>query len=269
MSKTKAMTCSLIITTYNWPAALELVLKSALRQSETPDEIIIADDGSTDETRELVERYSAQSPIPVLHSWQEDRGFQLAASRNRAIALSKCAYIVMIDGDMILHRHFIKDHRASAQHNQFIQGSRVLLTQEISKHLLSTKHIRINFFAKGLINRMNAIHNGTISLIFSKQTSTFKGIRGCNMSFFRADCIHANGFNEDFTGWGREDSEFVARLYNNKILRHSLKFRAIAYHIWHKESSRAHLSSNDQLLDFAIEHKIKRCTNGIDKYLND
>ena len=121
------MTCSLIITTYNWKEALELVLLSALNQSELPDEIIIADDGSNEDTKKLVDIFIQNSKIPIIYSWQEDDGFQAAKSRNKAISKAKGNYIIIIDGDIILHKDFVKEHKKNGKQNYFIQGGRVLL----------------------------------------------------------------------------------------------------------------------------------------------
>jgi len=269
MKQTKPLSCSLIITTYNWPEALELVARSALRQSLVPDEIIIADDGSDTDTKKVVQGLSGNASAPIIHSWQEDKGFRAASSRNKAIALATSQYIVLIDGDMILHRDFIQDHMRSAEKNHFIQGSRVLLNEHTSIKTLTTKKITIGFFDKGLKNRINAVHNKALSTFFSSTRNTFKGIKTCNMSFFREDCVRINGFNEDFIGWGREDSEFAARLFNSEVHRISLKFSAIAYHLWHRENPRDFLSANDKLLDRTITGRLKRCKNGIDKYLTD
>jgi len=268
MKQTKPLSCSLIITTYNRPDALELVIRSALQQSRAPDEIIIADDGSDTDTKSVVEELSGNASSPIIYSWQEDKGFRAASSRNKAIALAKSQYIVLIDGDMILHRNFIQDHMQSAEKNHFIQGSRVLLKEHKSRQTLARKKVTIGFFDKGLKNRINTVRNRALSTIFSSTSNTFKGIKTCNMSFFRDDCVRVNGFNEDFIGWGREDSEYVARLYNNDIHRISLKFSAIAFHLWHRENPRDFLSANDKLLDRTITGGLKSCKNGIDKYLN-
>jgi len=116
---------SLIVTTYNRP-----VLKSAAMQSTLPHEIVVADDGSGEETANIIEEASKKSTVPILHAWQEDRGFRAAMSRNRAIAMSSGEYIVMIDGDMVLHPLFVKDHIEAAEPGTFVQGSRVLLSEE-------------------------------------------------------------------------------------------------------------------------------------------
>ena len=83
------MNCSLIITTYNWPEALELVLTTAVKQSVQPNEIIIADDGSAKDTKLLVNTFSKKTSVPIVHSWQEDDGFRLSKSRNLAISKAK------------------------------------------------------------------------------------------------------------------------------------------------------------------------------------
>jgi glycosyltransferase involved in cell wall biosynthesis len=263
------MTCALIITTYNWKEALELVLLSALNQSELPEEIIIADDGSRNDTKELIENFAKNSSVPIIHSWQEDEGFRAASSRNKAIAKAKSNYIVLIDGDMILHKDFIKEHKLHAKEKQFIQGSRVLIQKEKSKTLIQDKKYSISPFDSGIKNRKNTIHNKTLSSIFSKNKNSLAGIKTCNMSFFKADCFDINGFNEDFIGWGREDSEFVVRLLNNGIKRKNIKFNCIAYHIWHNENPRANLTKNDALLKKSIDENLKYCQNGIKKYLGE
>lgn len=103
---------SLIITTYNNPAFLELILKSILSQRLMPLEVIIADDGSTYETRVLIDSYRKFFLVPLIHSWIPDEGFRVAKSRNKAIARAKGNYIVVIDGDIVVNKYFISDHNA-------------------------------------------------------------------------------------------------------------------------------------------------------------
>lgn len=260
------MTCSLIITTYNWKEALELVLISALNQSELADEIIIADDGSCEDTKQLIENFSQNSAISITHSWQEDDGFRVAQSRNKAIKKASSDYIILIDGDIILHKDFIKEHKQNAKENYFIQGSRVLMNEQKSQDILNNKQTNFSFFDDGLENRKNAIHCKILSSVFSNKKDNLKGIKTCNMSFFREDYLKVNGFNEDFVGWGREDSEFVVRLLNSGIHRQNIKFNCIAYHIWHSENTRESLKVNDEILKNSIKNRLKWCANGINKY---
>jgi len=257
------MTVSLIVTTYNWSAALELVLKSALRQTILPCEIIIADDGSTSETSNIVQSMKKKSLIPIYHFWQEDRGFRAASVRNGAIRKSSGEYLVLIDGDMILHPSFIEDHIACAMKNTFVQGTRVLLGEIKTEEILRTKEYHFSFFTRGLMNRKNTIHSSFLCRLFSSKSTTIKGIKTCNFALYKDDAYKINGFNEKFIGWGREDSEFAVRLINYGIVRQDVKFHAIAYHLYHRENTRESLSTNDKLLKEAVDLKISWCQEGL------
>src|SRR3954471_9553529 len=114
------MQVSLIVTTYNWPSALALTLQSVAAQTLLPTEVLVADDGSGLETHELVQQWGAKLPCTLKHVWHEDRGFRLSRSRNRAIAATTGDYIVLIDGDMFLHRRFIEDHVSCARPDCFV-----------------------------------------------------------------------------------------------------------------------------------------------------
>ena len=267
MKPTESIACSLVITTYNSPEVLELVLRSAVAQSEPPCEIIVADDGSESDTAKLVDAYRVASMLPVVHIWQEDLGFRAATSRNRAIAAATGNYVVIVDGDMLLHGDFIKDHKRMALKGSFIQGSRVLLSQEYTPIRIATKNISVSLFEKGFENRKNALRFPLLSRLLAFKIRSVAGIRSCNMSFFRNDCIRVNGFNEDFVGWGREDSEFAVRLVNSGILRRNVRFSALACHLGHRENPRQSLADNDRILEQAIVGKLTTCRNGIDKYL--
>ncbi len=261
------MKVALIVTTYNWPKALNCVLSSVLTQTRLPDEVIVADDGSTEETRTLIEQYQTTFPVPLKHSWHKDNGFQLATSRNKAIAMSECDYIIMVDGDMLLSKTFIETHIHNAKENFFVQGGRVLVShQTTEKVMLDPKPLHC--FSQGIKNRHNAISQSWLSQKFSKEKNNDRSTRGCNMAFWKKDVIECNGFNEDFVGWGREDSEFVHRMLNNGHQRLYLKFAAVAYHLFHPENERKMLEKNDEILAQTIKQKLTFCQNGIDKYLD-
>lgn len=116
------MTVSLLVSTYNWPRALYLCLDSVMQQTVLPDEILIADDGSGMATRDVVRHFERISPVPMRHIWHEDRGFRVATIRNKAIAASTCDYIIQIDGDLILERHFVQDHILFAKPGCYVSG---------------------------------------------------------------------------------------------------------------------------------------------------
>jgi glycosyltransferase involved in cell wall biosynthesis len=261
------MSISLIITTYNRPEALLLVLKSIECQIHPPSEVIIADDGSDERTKNLIFGFNSQSNLEIIHSFHEDLDFRAAESRNKAISISKSDYIILVDGDTILHPEFIVDHLKNAKFGFFIQGSRALLTEKKTKDVIKRQQLFFDFFSRGLNNRLNSIHSNLLSKFFSVKDNHLKGIKTCNMSFFRKDCISVNGFNNEFKGWGREDSEFVVRLLNKGVNRKTLKFSAIQYHLWHNEANRSSLLVNDNLLQKAIVEELDWCKDGINKFL--
>lgn len=268
--RNQALSVSLIITTYNRPDALGLVLESALRQTVLPQEIIVADDGSGEETAALIQRFQQHSPIPIKHSWQEDDGFRAAQSRNRALAQAQSEYIVLIDGDMVLHRQFIADHKQSAQRGVWVQGSRVLLKPEYTAELLRSplpQPFHLPCYHHSIAKKHAALRCPRLRKLVGKRLSrSTKAVKSCNMGFFLADAQAINGFNNDFVGWGREDSEFVARLYHLGLKRRNLKFGGIAYHLWHHEAERDALPHNDALLKRTLDEQLIRCANGMDAF---
>lgn len=260
---------SLIVTTYNWKEALELVLTSVSVQSQMPDEVIVADDGSREDTAELVRRMAVSFPAPLLHVWQEDRGSRAAEIRNKAIAKASGEYILLVDGDVILHGDFVLHHKSMAQANAFRQGSRVILSPAKTADVLAKKQLTFSPFEWGLKNRKNAVVSSALSKFFSRKSNGLRGIRTCNFAFWRTDGIAVNGFNADFIGYAREDSEFAARLMNSGVMRENLRFGAAVYHLFHPIQSKETIGVRDALLRDAVENRLVRCRNGIDKYLGN
>ncbi len=260
-------TISLIIATYNNPDYLELVLISVLRQRILPEEVIIADDGSKEETGALIQQYSHKFPVPLIHVWHEDNGYRLAAIKNKSAAKASKEYIIFIDGDLALHPYFIYDYKKNLRENAILVASRAFLTEAFSLFLVENKQHPVTFFWKNFEqNRFSAIRVPWLHY-FIKGSRTYKGARGGLMGIFRKDYIKVNGFDEAFTGWGREDSDLFVRIINSGIKRDNIKFAAITYHLWHKILSRDNLNTNDALLEKAIKENKKRCENGINKYL--
>lgn len=269
MPKYWGMTSSLIISTYNWPSALRLVLESVLQQVVRPDEILIADDGSKEETKNLIAEFQKKSPIPIRHIWHEDEGFRLSEIRNKSIKAANGEYIIQIDGDTILHPYFVKNHLEMAEQNVFLSGSRVLLDEETSNIAQKNHKILFSAFSRGIKNRFNAsylkfLNNFRTAQNQPVETLIFK-VRGCNMSFWKKDLLEVNGYNEDIKGWGLEDSEIALRLLKKGLSLKRIKNAAIQYHLHHKEASKNQLEFNDQLLEQAKNSKEYRTKNGIYK----
>ena len=198
------MTVSLIISTYNWPRALYLCLDSVMQQTVMPSEILIAD-GSGMSTRDVVKHFENISPVPVRHIWHEDNGFRLAAIRNKAIAASKGKYIIQIDGDLILQRNFIQDHMLFAREGCFVTGSRGIITELLTRKVLSGEITSLSPLMKGIRSSNNVVRIPIMSILYHTFGPT-RAPRGCNMAFWRNDLIRVNGYDEDFKGWGFEDA---------------------------------------------------------------
>ena len=264
------MQSSLIIATYNWPQALELCLMSVIEQSLMPTEVIIADDGSGPDTKLVVEEYKKKLPVPLIHLWHEDEGFKLAQIRNKAAALAK-DYIIQVDGDLILHKDFISNHLTAAETGKYICGSRVILNENITSQLIksATGKKYFTFFNKNISNRFNSLYLKNLSNFISslKNQNNINNIRGCNMSYWRKDFIAVNGYNEEFVGWGREDSDLVFRFAKYGLKRRFFKLQGIVYHLFHKENDRSNLDKNDITLANAIKDTAFTCKKGVAQYL--
>mgnify|MGYP002725745282 CR=1 FL=1 len=261
------MKVTVVVPTYNRPDALVKVIEGLLHQTRLPDEIIIADDGSKDETKRKILKYLAHKSVRIKHVWQEDKGFRAARIRNKAIIRSTGDYIVLLDGDCIPEKHFIEDHTDLAREGCFFQGKRVLVNEQAADAFdyrdCNTMSRRITLSAKGdLANRHHILR---VPMWPSRTTKKLSGAKSCNMGFFKTDLVAVNGFNHAFEGWGREDSELVVRLFKYGLLRRENRFRAICYHLWHPENDRAGLTNNDRLLKEVIQVPSYQCNNGLNE----
>ncbi|MNE17355.1 Chondroitin synthase [compost metagenome] len=263
--------CTLIISTYNWKEALRLTLSSVLSQTVLPNEVIIADDGSAMDTRSLINDLIKDFPIPLIHIWHEDIGFRLASIRNKSIARASNKYIIQIDGDVILHENFIEDHLMAARPGYLLQGSRVMLGKSISQRLLTGEKKHINPFDANISRRENGFRIKLLSnflLNRYKNRYPFYYARGANMSFWKQDIINVNGYNENFEGWGHEDSDLTLRLMNNGVKKSIIKFAAIVYHIFHPENrNNLQESKNRVILEKTLNSKTVWAPIGINQYL--
>lgn len=254
--------CSLIISTYNWPQALNLCLLSVLNQEHLPDEVIIADDGSGQETEQLIDQFKTSFPVPLLHVWHEDKGFRKTIILNKAIHRSSFDYIIQVDGDVILDKHFIGDHLASAEPATFIRGTRAMLTEEKTNSLLSSGNSKLSPFSNGVKHRNNALRLFALRALGSKKKWSSNSVRGSNLSFWKADFIKVNGYNNDMCGWGHEDEELAARFINAGIIKKIVKLCAVQYHLYHKVVSKKDEPWQRELVDKIKQEKVQFCSNG-------
>lgn len=266
------MTTALIITTYNSPDYLRLVLESVARQSMLPDEIIVADDGSRDDTRAVVESFRPLWGDRLRHVWQPDEGFQVSRIRNKAMAAATSDYIIMIDGDMLLHRDFVRDHVRYARPGTFVAGMRSKLTPEVSSALVEG---RVKTPLRWLTTPMEALRVYSLRapwltpLLRNHHQGSVRQLISCNLAVWRKDAIAVNGFDESFTTWGEEDREFAARLFNKGLRRRNMIFAGIQYHLYHPtRRNEDTIESNGDKLRETIRTRKVRATQGIDRWLS-
>lgn len=265
------MKVSLIVTTYNWPEALKLVLKSALMQDYQNYEIIIADDGSDEKTKRCIEEFTNLSNIVIKHAWHEDLGFRAAQIRNKAVSISDGEYLIFIDGDCILPPSFITDHVHLSQPGFFVPGSRLKFSEDYTCQLIINdvphhfeRNEIIKLWLKRKIKRVHPIFRMPANSSFRFQRKNkWQGAVTCNLSLWRKDFFDINGFNNDFIGWGLEDSDLVIRLINNNIYRKDGKFYSYVMHLHHKEASRLNESENYAKFKLSLEKGTTFCTFGV------
>ncbi|HSO20238.1 MAG TPA: galactosyltransferase-related protein, partial [Desulfosarcina sp.] len=203
----------------------------------------------------------------LIHVWHADQGFRAAKIRNDAIRRAAGDYVILLDGDCIPNRHFVRDHLALARRGRFFQGKRVLVEESIvgrfdCSHVNSKGALFAYFIGGGLGNPHHVLRCPWLPAFSAPGIS---GTRSCNMGLFKEDLLAVNGFNEDFVGWGREDSELAVRLTNLGLQRRTHPFMAICYHLWHAENDRTFLQANDVKLKNTMDSGVVYCRNGIHK----
>lgn len=261
------MKVSLIISTYNRPDALRLVILSAFNQTSLPDEIIIGDDGSKENTATLIKEMQVLSSVPLVHLWQEDKGFRLAMMRNKCVAVATGDYIIEIDGDVIMDSHFVEDHIKFATPGHYLKGGRTNLGPELTERLCAGGVLKpLTLFTSGYQNkRENSIR---LPFIASWLAPWYRKNRetalGCNMSFYRSDFIAVNGYDEFYEGWGGEDWDLGRRFQSYGLKKLHLKFAGVLFHLWHEDKFMYNKEKNFKRM---YEDKPFRISDGIDKYL--
>ena len=244
---------SILLATYNWPQALKLCLESLAIQTDHNFEIIIADDGSTESTKQVIEQFKASASIPIEHLWQEDQGFRKTIILNRAIAAAHGDYLVFLDGDCIVQPDFIARHRALAQKGYLVTGSRVLLNEKLTQELITWPQWDfVRFSANLLGKRIGGGINKYWPLKIKLSNGAWRDykkfvwrrIKGCNMACWKSDAEAIHGFDETMTGWGHEDADFVFRLQRHHIIRKSGSWATEVFHLFHKINDQSNAAEN-------------------------
>jgi glycosyltransferase involved in cell wall biosynthesis len=274
----QAQTISVVITTYNRPDALAAVVRACFMQDDRNFEIIIADDGSAANTRACVEQLALGAPVALSHVWQPDAGFRAAMARNRGILAARGEYIVFLDGDCIPQRDFIACHRALSQPGCLVSGSRILMSERLTRRVLEENidvgglppATRLGWRLHGDLNKtlqplgLRWPDLGRISEKFN-----WRRIKSCNLGVWRSDLERVNGFDESFIGWGYEDSDLVLRLFHAGVRRKDGAFATEVFHLWHREAQRDQESSNRQVVLERAESRLTQAVKGLREHTGE
>jgi len=235
------MHVSVVLSTYNSPECLEKVLCGYAQQSFRDFEIVIADDGSTDDTKQLIDRVRDETGLSITHVWQRDDGFRKCRILNKAVLKARHEYLLFSDGDCIPRRDFVEVHAREARPGHYLSGSYFKLPMETSRAITLDDIRDGRCFDVGWL-RQNGLGNfrKTIKIsagpglarFLNRITTTRCNFKGSNGSAWKEDIVAVNGFDERMP-WGGEDREFGVRLINHGIKPKHVRYDAIVLHLDH------------------------------------
>ncbi|AWC23030.1 Chondroitin polymerase [Aminobacter sp. MSH1] len=235
------MQTSVIISTYNSPLWLQKVLWGYFAQDRHDFELVIADDGSSDETREMLAAMAPNSPVPIAHVWQPDEGFQKCRILNKAIAVAQGERILLTDGDCVPRRDFVEVHTRLAQPDRFLTGGYFKLPPNVSKALTQDDIAGQQAFNAFWLMRhglpftsklLKVVATSPFDEWLNRLTPARPTWNGHSASCLRSQAIQINGFNEDMQ-YGGLDVEFGLRLRHVGIEPRHIRYSAIALHLHH------------------------------------
>jgi glycosyltransferase involved in cell wall biosynthesis len=270
------MRIAVVVATYNRADVLRALLDGYLHQDDRDFGVIIADDGSGDEVRQVVENCRRTARFPVTHLWQENRGYRATVMRNRALAATEAEYLIFTDGDCVPPYDFVAQHRRLAERGYFLSGNRILLSKRFTARALRERlplHAWdaprwLAAWTRRDINRWLPLVRLPDGQFRRLTPQRWKGVKTCNLSAWRHDLIAINGFDESYAGrWGLEDSDLTIRLIHAGIRHKSARFAAPVFHLWHEQADKRGFSENQQLIDELLSSTRARARLGVDQYL--
>ncbi|WP_037200630.1 glycosyltransferase family 2 protein [Rhodopirellula baltica] len=264
---------SVIITTFNAPDELWLVLVGYQMQTERDFEILIADDGSDSRTAAVVERFRNSCDIETHHVWHENDGFRKCEILNRAIEQANSDYLLFTDGDCIPRPDFLAVHLREAEPKRFLSGTYNNLPESF-KGLITEANVRsgLAFRLKWLRTNglpfsskcLRLVRNKTFTSVMNRLTTTRPTWNGCNVSGWKSDIEAVNGYDERMR-YGGLDREIGLRMNNRGIRGKQIRFKAICLHVDHPRGymNDEDLQRNLSIRNDTIRSKLTRTPYGI------
>jgi glycosyltransferase involved in cell wall biosynthesis len=232
---------SVILSTYNKPHFLERVLWGYAAQSDRDFEIVIADDGSTPATAEMIARVRSETALDVRHVWHADDGFRKTEILNRAILAARGDYLLFSDGDCIPRNDLIAVHRGAAVPGWYIAGGYLKLPETVSA-AITVDDVRSGRFAElGWLRErgwrpgrraLRLTRSARMGALLDRLTPTAAEFQGNNASAWRTDLLAVNGF-EGRMGYGGLDRALGYRLRNFGVRARQMRHRAVCLHLHH------------------------------------
>lgn len=238
----EANACTLIISIYNQAPQLHRVLETTASQSITGFDIVIADDGSSDNAETVINDFKINHPdVSLTHLWHEDRGFYKTIILNKAFKTASSDYIIVIDGDMLLHNRFIENHLRHARKDRVLCGFRgVKLGKQISAELIAgERQFSQNLPVLLWQTLRGEIEDGSRGMVIHKQwlrsmiATRSKRLSGCNFSTCRENLFRVNGMDESILVYGFEDLELGHRLTLSGVQITDVSRVCNTYHLDH------------------------------------
>lgn len=271
------MEISVIFSTYNSEEWLEKVILGFSVQTFRNFEIIIADDGSREATKNLIDKLRTEIDIPIIHVWQEDNGFQKSQILNKAILASTSDYLIFTDGDCIPRKDFVEVHDKFREKGYFLSGGYFKLPMDISKliskdDIINQRCFDLNWLkANGLpssFKNIKFLASGLGSKILNFVTPTNASWNGHNSSGWKQDLMEVNGFNQEMQ-YGGQDRELGERLFNKGLKSKQIRYSAICVHLDHKRGyvNEETWKKNHAIRENTRKNKVVKTPIGIDSNL--
>ncbi len=251
---------SLIVSVADNPTALDLVMEGISLQTRVPAEILIADDGSDDQTVEVIERWKRRLPCRIVRRWYPHETFRRSVALNALVRASTGDYLVFLDGDCVPHRKFIADHLRHAERGAFVQGRRGGIRARFVKRF-SPRQIRpVRLFLRG---HLYALRRGLRRPWPTVQVGPRCYILGSNLAIWRDDFFRVNGFDETVAGPAQADTELADRLSNAGIKCKKVIGQLVVYHLDHPRVVRYVTAANDLIVERTRRERRTRCDVGV------